>query len=165
MLVMCSSPRTCELLSEYLRMLDRRRDKAEWGRRMMERRLRSYLSWKGKLNANRKEDHGASQTSRSAEVGAGDKASGPAGVNDGISEALKKKDALRKERNLNRRRIRGGAPGSSAGGRLNDTSRLAVGTPNSTVQENALSAKEREKLGILAGEGEMRVEADSIADL
>lgn len=78
---------------------------------------------------------------------------------DGISEALKKKDAIRKERSLNRRRLRGGAPGSSTG-HTQDSA-----PTHSTAQESSLSAKEREKLGILAGEGEMHVEAANIADL
>ncbi|KAL5529182.1 hypothetical protein ACEPAG_5156 [Sanghuangporus baumii] len=160
-LVMCSSPRSCELLSEYLSVLNRRSKKSEWGRRMMERRLRLYLWWKAKLNANRKEGLGTKPMTgqRATREGSSQGTSNTNGRgDDGISEALKKKDALRKEQSMNRRRTRGGAPGSSTGRSQTSDSM------SSTLQETSLSAKEREKLGILAGEGEMRVEADSIAD-
>ena len=81
-----------------------------------------------------------------------------------LSAALAKKDAMRKERTMNRRRVRGGAPSgsSAASSRMPETGESQTGT---TAQESGMSAKEREKLGILTGESEMRVEADNLAEL
>ena len=127
---------------------------------MMERRLGMYLWWKSRLNASCEEGGREKPTGNSQGSKDGQGASQANGKeDDGISEALKKKDAMRKEKTMSRRRTRGGAPGSSTGRpQIPDV-------VSSAAQESSLSAKEREKLGILTGEGEMRVEADSIAEL
>jgi DNA excision repair protein ERCC-4 len=118
------------------------------GRKMMERKLRKYLGWKGMLGGQKWE--GLSSFGLSEGSGAGDgnqKKKGPGSGADGdgdrISEALKRKDQVMKERGASRRRVRGGA---AAAGRSRD-----VGSKN-------------EKKDI-AGEGEMRDEAERIAKL
>ena len=122
---------------------------------MMERKLKEYLSWKGNLNTNKRDSRG-NVSQIPTRIESRDTA-GPSrdDENQGISEALKRKDAAKKERAANRRRIRGGAPSQ---GQERATSLTAA-------QESGMTAKEREKLGILAGEGEMRTEADLVADL
>lgn len=152
---MCSSQRTCELLSEYLSSMVPSAERGSKGRKMMERRLRLYLWWKGKLSSNQKEGRGIFQLPAS---GPGDAPQHQTEANSGISDALKKKDAVTKDRLANRRRLRGGGPAAAASGRSQ--------TPSlTTAQESSMSSKEREKLGIMVGEGEMRSEADAIADL
>lgn len=77
------------------------------GKEMMERKLRLYLWWKGKLSA-RKEDgrRPFALPDKSGEaLHRGDKTAAA-----GVSEALKKKDQVTKERGANRRRVRGGVP-------------------------------------------------------
>lgn len=68
------------------------------------------------------------------------------GDGDGVSEALKKKDHVMKERGDSRRRVRGGAP-AGGGGR-------GVGS----------SGGKKEQKDII-GEGEMRDEAERVANL
>ena len=79
---------------------------------MMENKLRLYLWWKGKLG-DRKQDgrapFGMPEVRWSNEQGA---ASNDADA--GLSEALKKKDREKRERAMNRRRVRGGAPAPAA---------------------------------------------------
>lgn len=159
---MCSSPRTCDLLGDYLSLMNRRRKKGEWGRRMMEKRLRLYLWWKAKLNENKKEGRDAfrmpskSANSHQHNSAQQETSSGPSQIN----EKLKKKDEQRKEKIMNRRRVRGGAPTSGRG----EGSKASQPTI-SKDHAGSLTEKEREKLGILAGEGDMRVEAENIAQL
>ncbi|KAI5116627.1 hypothetical protein M0805_009613 [Coniferiporia weirii] len=175
-LVMCSNQRTCEVLSDYLGSLDRRSPREKWGRRMMERRLRLYLWWKARLNANRKEGVETSKMPGlgNEEVSLASRALGAdgnvvPGVQKGLSEALKRKDALMREKSMSRRRVRGGAPGLVKGSRSNEgdvnkfSEAISTGSHPST-QETGLGPKERERLGILSGESEMRAEADDIAD-
>lgn len=154
---MCSSQRTCDALSEYLATMDRSAPPHERGKKMMERRLRLYLWWKGKLSANAKEGKAPfpmpqpkNDDDRTSAGGGGGGA-----LAQELSEALRRKDAARKEKALSRRRMRGGAAGSAG------ASQRQVAVP----EEAELTGKEREKLGILAGEGEMRTEADNVADL
>ena len=130
---------------------------------MMERRLKLYLWWKAKLNANRKEGrdtfHMPSNTKFPGNDGGQHELTpGPSQ----ISDKLKKKDEMRKERIMNRRRVRGGGPSN---GRSNGVSSQISGTPTSQDPTDALSEKERGKLGILAGESDMRLEAENIAQL
>ena len=117
---------------------------------MMERRLKMYLWWK-------------------AQLGEGKHFGMPDSVKDGVDErnkrekeqeqisaALKKKDAIRNQRAASRRRVRGGGPSG------------APTPPGRATEEpvtEGMNAKEREKLGILSGEGEMIGEAGLIADL
>ena len=70
---------------------------------MMEDKLRLYLWWKGKLSERRAEGKGPI----ALPAGKKDDANGAqgarqGGVNDGISEALKRKDRERQERSMNR---------------------------------------------------------------
>lgn len=162
---MCGSASTADLLSDYLATIDRSRPQGEWGRRMMERRLRAYLSWKARLADTDTKSGARNQNSRPGITmqTSGAPSSKP---NQTLSEALAKKDAMRKERSMNRRRIRGGAPGGAANTGHPGISQTPSPSPSTiTAKETGMSAKEREKLGILTGEGEMRIEADGLADL
>lgn len=78
-----------------------------------------------------------------------------------ISDALRKKDALRTQRAASRRRVRGGGPTFADA----SSSRSTQDQSGSVPIGEGMSAKDREKLGILAGEGEMMGEAGQIADL
>ncbi len=122
-LVMCSSQRTCELLSEYLSSMDPSAERGSKGRRMMERRLRLYLWWKGKLSSNQKEGRGIFQLPVSR---LGDAPQLEPDANEGISDALRKKDAVKKDRLANRRRLRGGAPCCSGGTESTNSGEVAV---------------------------------------
>lgn len=150
-LIMVSSTRTAELLADYLSSLDRRRPKAEWGRRMMERRLRMYLWWKARLSEGKRFHMPSGDRDRNKEREG----------SDNISDALKKKDALRTQRAASRRRVRGGGPSSMDA----SSGRPAQDQSGNAPSGDGMSAKEREKLGILSGEGEMLGEAGQIADL
>jgi DNA excision repair protein ERCC-4 len=107
---------------------------------MMEKKLKLYLGWKGKLNGKRNEQigeglgHGYQKQKDSV-----------AGEGDGVSEALKRKDQAMKERGASRRRVRGGAP--ATGGAV------------------AAGGTKKEPKDLIIGEGEMRDEAERIADL
>ncbi|KAF6752030.1 hypothetical protein DFP72DRAFT_462496 [Ephemerocybe angulata] len=104
-LIMASSTRTCNLLTDFLSSHDDTAKKGSKGRRMMLQKLRVYLWWKGK----QRKEEGKSPTympgsSKRSEYG-------PSKNGDsGISEALQRKDREKAERNQSRRRIRGGAP-------------------------------------------------------
>ena len=141
----------------------------------MERRLRGYLWWKGRLNTEEKSKSKTkcgNSASSAGKINPGESSSTSGGTAaDGLSEALRRKDAMKAQRGLNRRRIRGG--GSTTASRANSVapegSTPAPAVPSvlgiETVDAGGMSAKEREKFGILSGEGEMRIEADDIADL
>lgn len=103
---MTSSPRSSTLVNEFLSEMDATAAKGSRGRSMMMRKLRKYLYWKGK-NARHKQPRQQQQLS----VPQPQLSSLPDGE---ISEALKRKDKTRQERNANRRRVRGGAPASVA---------------------------------------------------
>ena len=66
---------------------------------MMEDKLKLYLWWKGKLSERKAEGKGPIALPKSTENG-----------DNEVSEALKRKDRERQERQANRRRVRGGAP-------------------------------------------------------
>lgn len=153
---MVSSTRTAELLADYLSSLDRRRPKGEWGRRMMERRLRMYLWWKARLSEGKQFRMPSSGQDGIEEREREDRRK----ETEKMSDALRKKDALRTQRAASRRRIRGGGPPSAA-----SASRSAQEQFESVPNGEGMSAKEREKLGIVTGEGEMMGEAGQIADL
>ncbi|KAG8220668.1 hypothetical protein J3R82DRAFT_2951 [Butyriboletus roseoflavus] len=114
-LVMTSSPHSSVLVSEFLSKMDVDAPKGQRGRKMMESKLRRYLYWKGRL-ANQKNETSV-QPEKSAP-----RASGSAG-SAGVSEALQKKDKERAARSANRRRIRGGAPSSTAPSKPKEGSR------------------------------------------
>ena len=106
---MTSSPHSSALVSEFLSEMNVDAPKGQRGRTMMESKLRRYLYWKGRL-AN--QDNGKNGTSVQPERPA-PRASGSTS-SAGVSEALQKKDKERAARSANRRRIRGGAPSSTA---------------------------------------------------
>ena len=130
MLVMASSLHTCTLIKDFLSALDTDAPRGAQGRRMMEDKLRLYLWWKGKLSERKAEGKVPIALPKSAERGDGE-----------LSEALKKKDRDRVERQAKRRRVRGGGPVVVSSGR-----------------EEAKSAR-----GL--GEVEIKKEADDIAAL
>ncbi|KIM47303.1 hypothetical protein M413DRAFT_440752 [Hebeloma cylindrosporum] len=95
-LVMTSSTQTCTLLTEFLSELDATAPEGARGRKMMLRKLRLYLWWKGQMNE--RKQSGKSPFPM------------PAEEDPGISEALKKKDKEKAAKAQSRRRVRGGAP-------------------------------------------------------
>ncbi|KIK60408.1 hypothetical protein GYMLUDRAFT_167820 [Collybiopsis luxurians FD-317 M1] len=117
-LVMCSSEATCTLLNDFLSLKDGKRPKGEWGRRMMLKKLRSWLWW----DKRRKE---AVAADSSGKRGAGGTSggrdpdemrwTGESPGNDGLSEAMKKKDRERAAQKASRRRMRGGGPAGGDG--------------------------------------------------
>ncbi|KAF8201952.1 hypothetical protein K438DRAFT_1821001 [Mycena galopus ATCC 62051] len=114
-LVMASSTRTCTLISEYLSTRDSFAPKGTQGRPMMMHKLRLYLWWKRKL-AQRKQDGlpGFGLPDSSGHGGPNQGYERMYGGKEGISEALQRKDREKANRNASRRRVRGGAPPSSA---------------------------------------------------
>ena len=104
-LIMTSSPRTSQVLTEFLSTMDPDAPLGSQGRKMMEDKLRLYLWWKGKL-AERKQE-GRSHFS----LPTGQKNQNERGAGDNeISEALRRKDKERQAKAASRRRVRGGAP-------------------------------------------------------
>lgn len=145
-LIMTSSTRTSILLSEFLSSVNPDAPPGLQGRKMMERKLRHYLWWKGKLSERKQE--GRSHFALPDAVRApNDGYQKLYGDGDNVSEALKKKDKERAQRNASRRRVRGGVPASVASG-----------------NGNARSVK-TESMDLIIGEDEMRGEADRIAEL
>uniref|UniRef100_A0A0W0GCU3 ERCC4 domain-containing protein n=2 Tax=Moniliophthora roreri TaxID=221103 RepID=A0A0W0GCU3_MONRR len=122
-LVMCSSTSTCSLLEEFLSAMDGERPKGEWGRKMMLRKLKGYLWWQKRKKLEKelaglgnKAGAAASSTMGNFWRGGGISLDEPGGLDndDGISEALKKKDREKAEKKASRRRVRGGAPAGGA---------------------------------------------------
>lgn len=112
------------------------------GRRMMLRKLRLYLWWKGQLSK-RKQDVKSLFGLPDHARGVGDGFERMYGEGEGISEALKRKDKVVAERAASRRRMRGGAPAAAApSGR---------DSAKGVMQETVI--------------GEMQKEADDLADL
>lgn len=107
-LVMTSSPQSSTLVSKFLSEMNVDAPKGQRGRKMMESKLRRYLYWKGRLASPKNGKSGTLvQPERPAPQASGSTSS------TGVSEALQKKDKERAARSANRRRIRGGAPGST----------------------------------------------------
>ncbi|KAI0365205.1 hypothetical protein BV20DRAFT_954830 [Pilatotrama ljubarskyi] len=132
-LIMVSSLHTCTLIKDFLSTMDADAPRGSQGRRMMEDKLRLYLWWKGKLSERR------AGGKAPIALPQGQDRSRQGGGNDGVSEALRRKDRERQERAMNRRRVRGGAPAA------------------------APSTRDSGSKGTL-GEGEIKKEADDIAD-
>ncbi|KDR70041.1 hypothetical protein GALMADRAFT_76875 [Galerina marginata CBS 339.88] len=108
-LVMASSTRVCILLTEFLGTMDQDAQPGSKARPMMLRKLRAYLWWKGKMTEKKQGTNGPSGSNRNGNDGLND----IYGTQDGMSEALKKKDKEKAQRAQNRRRVRGGAPAAS----------------------------------------------------
>lgn len=111
---------------------------------MLEEKLRLYLWWKSKLSNDKKRE--GVKPGFSAPHNNWDRAQGSGGASgDGeISEALRRKDKERRQRQAGRRRVRGGA----------------VSGAESTRDKG----KEKD-VDMTTGEEVMRDEAESIADL
>lgn len=108
-LIMTSSLRTSELLSEFLDDMSPDAPPGSQGRRMMERKLRWYVHrWQRRQLERRLETKSRSAPERGASsLGAPVHSRS----NDSeISAALQRKDAERQAQAANRRRTRGGAP-------------------------------------------------------
>lgn len=136
---MCSSDRTCGFLREYLATMDTSAPPGKKARKLLQSRLKSYLFWKGKLSDQPKAAINISTSSIVPEDT----------VSNDVSEALKRKDALRKERQGSRRRLRGAPPGSNI--------------PGSSVLERAREPNMRS--GAMGGETVIKEEADELAKL
>ncbi|KAK0189016.1 hypothetical protein F5146DRAFT_1057602 [Armillaria mellea] len=104
-LVMCSSTTTCNLLSQFMDSLDQTRPKGQWGRKLMMKKLRTWLFWRSRAAKD-----GRTPTPSTNQRQGGD-------MDDILDEALKKKDRDKADRKASRRRVRGGAPGAAASGR------------------------------------------------
>jgi DNA excision repair protein ERCC-4 len=118
---------------------------------MMEKKLRVYLGWKGKLGIGTRvgglsdgvgDGH---QSQKKTGIGGG---GGGDGDGDGVSEALKRKDQVMRERGASRRRVRGGAPPSGGIGNGGGGGGGKKGQKDTIV-----------------GENEMRDEAERVANL
>ena len=142
-LVMTQSTHSSNLIQEFLSTMDPNAPDGAKGRRMMEEKLRRYLWWKQRLSERKQ-----IVKSSSAHVRVGADANLPTRAQgDGdLTEALKRKEQWNAERGFNRRRIRGGAHAA-------------------TGSNNSRSATVGEEGNLVAGEGEMRQEADEIAAL
>jgi len=107
---MVSSLRSANLLSDYLAKLDPDAPPHQKGRKFMEEKLGMYFWWKTSLSKSARSGHPTipmPATLRSGRAPAENE-------NDGLSEALKKKDKDRLDKAANRRRVRGGAPAAAA---------------------------------------------------
>lgn len=112
-LVMCSSTATCALLNDFLSTMDNKRPKGEWGRRMMLKKLRSWLWWEKsrKMMVEAQNSGGKKSTSSSVGLNAEDMVwRGETPGDNGLSEGLKKKDREKAAQTASRRRVRGGGP-------------------------------------------------------
>lgn len=137
-LVMTSSLRTATLLNDFLSKMDPEAPPGQQGRKMMEDKLGLYLWWKTRLSKGAQTGNTSlaiPNALRNAKVTVPDE-------DDGLSEALKKKDRDRRDKAASRRRVRGGGPSQAEGSR---------------VKGKAVDG------GMSLGEEAMRDEADSIA--
>lgn len=114
---------------------------------MMEDKLRVYLWWKGTLNERKHDGKAPFQLPDAARRHQNDESGKFYGGDDGISEALKRKDKEKAERSASRRRVRGGAPNSTSSG------------------NGRASTLKPEAKDSVVGEAEMRDEAENIAEL
>jgi DNA excision repair protein ERCC-4 len=108
-LIMTSSTKNCDLIQEFLDNMDTEAVSGRKGARMMQKRLRTYLFWRGKLEKDLSGDSSSSANASSTNMGGSGK--GKERERDsGVNEALRKKDKERAEKSARRRRVRGGAP-------------------------------------------------------
>ncbi|KAA1477388.1 hypothetical protein DENSPDRAFT_933679 [Dentipellis sp. KUC8613] len=116
-LVMTSSPRSSNLVSEYLAAMDPSAPPGQQGRKMMMDKLGLYLWWKARLGERPPDGRAPFPLPESNR----NRDDGPV-LDEGISEALKKKDREKRDRVASRRRVRGGAP-AAISQRSRDTDR------------------------------------------
>ncbi|KAF9042328.1 hypothetical protein BJ165DRAFT_1349294 [Panaeolus papilionaceus] len=109
-LIMTSSTRTCNLLTNFLDAMDHDAPPGMKGRKMMMRKLSEYLWWKQQAEKDENKKGGGDGG------GGGWHATGSRNGdrNSEMSEAMKKKDKERAEKAQSRRRLRGGAPGATS---------------------------------------------------
>ncbi|KAI0029603.1 hypothetical protein K488DRAFT_56035 [Vararia minispora EC-137] len=139
-LVMTSSLREANMLSEYLTKMDADAPAGQKGRGMMMEKLGMYLWWKTRLAKDTTTGRPTvpiPDALRNSHATVQDE-------EDGLSEALKKKDKDRHEKSANRRRVRGGA--------------------HSTAESTRGKGKSADIVMTL-GEEAMRDEAENIAHL
>jgi DNA excision repair protein ERCC-4 len=128
---MTATSRSATDISEYLSTLDLEAPAGTQGRVMMEKRLHKFLWWKAKLAELMGEKTSKTNDPRSNAT------QKQGGANEGLSEALKKKDRDRKDRAANRRRIRGAAAGAVASSnRQNVDSSMTVETMNADMVDD-----------------------------
>ncbi|KAH8834013.1 hypothetical protein DL96DRAFT_1521655 [Flagelloscypha sp. PMI_526] len=100
-LIMTNSARAGSLITEFLSALDNDAPDGQKGHSLMLRKLRLYLWWKKQLKDG-KDNVPFLPPSEVRDL--------PDDGTDQISEALKRKDKMRAERDKSRRRVRGGTP-------------------------------------------------------
>ncbi|KAG8893575.1 hypothetical protein FRC00_010334 [Tulasnella sp. 408] len=133
-LVMVNDHRTATLIQEFLASMHHNPDSP--GQPLLERRLKSYLWWKSMLS---KSDEKPSGNRNSAIP------SNRSNQDDGLSEALKRKDQQRADAKQARRRVRGGG--------------------DVRVVSEKDRKKELERSGLMPNEADLEIEAELIADL
>ncbi|KAI0347344.1 hypothetical protein BDW22DRAFT_1351756 [Trametopsis cervina] len=106
-LIMTSSLRTSELLSEFLDEMDPDAPAGRQGRKMMERKMQYYVHrWRRRQTERRFEARGRAGGGSGPASGTGKQATT---AESEISAALQKKDQFRQAQAASRRRVRGGA--------------------------------------------------------
>lgn len=133
---MTSSTREASILSDFLSGMDADAPPGTQGRKMMIRKLYSYLAWKGKLNFQQRNDGRGNGIAFAVPTFERQKFTP-------LSEALKKKDKEKAERSAGRRRVRGGAAASSS-------------TRKASVEPAVIDVD---------AQGDSKMEADSFAEL
>lgn len=133
-LIMVNDHRTATLIQEFLASMHHNPDSP--GLPLLERRLKSYLWWKSMLS---KSDEKPSGNGNSAIP------SNRSNQDDGLSEALKRKDQQRAAAKQARRRVRGGG--------------------DVRVVSERDRKKELERSGLMPNEADLEIEAELIADL
>jgi len=113
-LIMTSSTRSCDLIQEFLDCIDPDARPGRKGTKMMQRRLKEYLSWRGRLGG---QDFNKVSESNDTTQGYPSRVSNVKGKGekgrDETSDVLRKKNREKVEKTAGRRRVRGGAPSSS----------------------------------------------------
>ncbi|EIN05331.1 hypothetical protein PUNSTDRAFT_54777 [Punctularia strigosozonata HHB-11173 SS5] len=157
-LIMTSSSQTSTLLTEFLSSMDIDAPAGRQGRRMMERKLKAYLWWKGRLAEEKSASAKGGPSSRpSTNNRQGSNTVPGTGGTDGLSEALRKKDREREEKRASRRRVRGGAP-------VNPIKRDEGARDNAAGGSGLGQVDVKNELGVGLGEGQIVKEAEDIAE-
>lgn len=115
-LIMTPSTRSCDLIQEFLGGINPDARPGRKGAKMMQRRLKEFLSWRGRLGS---QDSNGATMSNGTSQGYSSRVSNVKGKgkekgrDEIVSDALRKRDRERIENTIGRRRVRGGAPSSS----------------------------------------------------
>ncbi|KDQ65067.1 hypothetical protein JAAARDRAFT_43863 [Jaapia argillacea MUCL 33604] len=148
-LIMTSSSRTSNLVSEYLSTMDPDSPPGRKAHSMMSAKLQLYLWWKSKLSERKADGKTVFAMPQGNNMLGGN---GFPGLNEEeseeISEALKKKDKDKKERAGSRRRVRGGS---------------VVAAASANARKEKECQRDSGDVRGLVGEEAMRDEADDIA--